>query len=412
LIRQQIKELETKNASTGGRLLIQLMSPEPMTARLELTYFTPAASWTPYYDIRVNNLHEPVVLRYIARLQQTTGIDWKNIKLSLATARPRDQQMAPDPQTWFLSYRRPPVISTLQGRAAGTNLQEVVVTAYAIRGKSSADVEAESNEPLYIADGQPISAEAFRQIDPASILSIKKLQGSEATALYGSRAANGVVVLTRKQGLENQVSVTDNELSVSYDIDVPYSVASDGKEQILSIKQEEVDASFRYFALPRQADQAFLLGSIAHWEALHLLPGEASIMVEGTYIGKTRIDPQSTSDSLQLSLGADKRLVVERKKLKDVSSVKFLGSNKAQDFAYELTVRNNKKEAVSLLLQEQIPVPMLKEIEVKLIDRAGADLDEEKGLLSWHLQLAPGESRTFKIRYSIRYPRDRQIDIR
>ena len=57
-------------------------------------------------------------------------------------------------------------------------------------------------------------------------------------------------------------------------------------------------------------------------------------------------------------------------------------------------------------------MPMLKEIEVKLIDRAGADLDEEKGLLSWHLQLAPGESRTFKIRYSIRYPRDKQIDIR
>jgi len=56
---------------------------------------------------------------------------------------------------------------------------------------------------------------------------------------------------------------------------------------------------------------------------LNLLPGDANIIVEGTYVGKSFIDPNATTDSLNLTLGKDKRVVIKRDKITDFSSVNF-----------------------------------------------------------------------------------------
>ncbi len=95
----------------------------------------------------------------------------------------------------------------------------------------------------------------------------------------------------------------------------------------------------------------------ADWEGLQLLPGEANIIFEGTYIGKTQLNPGSTSDTLNLTLGKDRRVAITREKLKDFSSVKFLGNKKLQTFTYEITVKNNKKEAIRAAGERPVPDP-------------------------------------------------------
>jgi uncharacterized protein (TIGR02231 family) len=158
-------------------------------------------------------------------------------------------------------------------------------------------------------------------------------------------------------------------------------------------------------------DNTYLLAKLPDWEQLNLLPGEANIIFEGTYVGKTFINPLNSSDTLNITLGADKRVVLKREKMRDYSSVKFLGSNKQQKFTYQVIVKNNKTETVSLILKDQYPLSTNKEIEVELEDASNAIVDKDTGSLTWQLSLAPNEIKTIRFSYSVKYPKDRTINI-
>ena len=233
----------------------------------------------------------------------------------------------------------------------------------------------------------------------------------DATAIYGAQAAAGAILVTLKDALGDYITVKDNELNVTFDIDLPYDVPGNGKEQNVSLKEFPVNTLYKYYAVPRLDKDAYLLGEVADWEQLNLLPGEANIIFEGTYIGKSYIDPNSTQDTLNLTLGKDKRIVVKKEKLKDFSSVKFLGSNKKQVFTYEITVKNNKKEAISMLLKDQYPLSTNKDIEVELTESKDAANNTELGVLTWKLQLAPGEVKKVRVSYSVKYPKDKYVNL-
>jgi hypothetical protein len=103
--------------------------------------------------------------------------------------------------------------------------------------------------------------------------------------------------------------------------------------------------------------------------------------------------------------------VIKKEKLIDYSSTKFLGSNKLQKFTYELTVKNNKKDTVRMMLKDQYPIATNKEIEVELLDDGGALVNAEIGVLTWKLQLAPGEVKKLRFSYSVKYPNDKVLNL-
>lgn len=416
-INRQIKEEEQKNNKSIGKLLLQLYCPLAGQYDFTISYVTPAAGWNPSYDLRVENINKPVALAYKAKLVQSTGIDWQQVKLALSTSVPSQHSNAPDIQTWFLTYANP--VSTLEramysrdlAAAPAASIGEAVVIGYGgRRDKDDEEAKQEQTEPVYVVNGAIISKAEFNRIDKKAIKSMNVLKNAQASATYGSQAAGGAVVVTLKE-MGDYVSVKDNQLNVVFDIDLPYDVPSNGKEQNVNLKDFKIPAAYKYFSVPRLDKDAYLLGEIVDWEALNLLPGEANIIFEGTYIGKTSIDAGSVKDTLNLTLGRDKRVVVTREKLTDFSSVKFLGSNKKQTFTYEITVRNNKKEAVQMELRDQYPLSTNKDIEVELLQHDGASVNEETGILTWKLRLAPGEIKKFRFGYSVKYPKDRIINL-
>lgn len=419
-LNQQIKEEEQKNTKTVGKILLQIYCPVGGTYNFTVSYITPLASWYPNYDLKVENINKPVKLSYKAKLTQTTGIDWKNVKLTLATSTPNQDNNAPVLKSWFLAYQNSndALSRALAGKAAGvsirgaaTRLDDVVVVGYGARSKGESADEREQQEPLYLLNGNVISKKEFSKIDAKAIKDMKVLKDNEATSVYGARASGGAVVITLKEELGDYVSVKDNELNVTFDIELPYDVPTNGKEQQVALKDFTVPAQFKYFTAPRMDKDAYLLADIADWESLNLLPGEANIIFEGTYIGKTWIDPNATQDTLNFTLGRDKRVVVTREKLKDFSSVKFLGSNKKQVFTYEITVKNNKKEKVQMMLKDQYPLSTNKDIEVELIEISGANNNAELGFLNWLTELGPGESKKFRVSYSVKYPKDKVVNV-
>ena len=414
-------EINTKkeDKTSDGKLIIQVMNEVAGNVDFEINYLTSDASWKPFYDLRANSIDEPMEMMYKAEVKQDTGIDWKKIKLTLSSGNPNQNNQAPTVNPWFLRYQEKQIYVT--DKESDSKLEEVVVVGYGtqkkkemagaspgikIRGASSIDKNA---QPLVVINGVPSTQEAMNGLSPESIKSVNVLKDAAATSIYGSRASNGVILVTTKQ-MDDYTSINENQLNISFDIDIPYDILSNGKAHSVALKEIKIPASFKYYAAPRVEKEAFLLAEIVDYSKYNLLKGDANIIFEGMYVGKTTINPSQTSDTLNLSMGRDKKISIKREKVADKSGTKFLSSKKEQTFTYDITVRNNKKETAKLLLKDQYPLSSDKEIEIELLQSDGAKVNTETGILTWDLDLKPNETKKIRISYRVKYPKDKVIN--
>ncbi len=344
---------QKEDKSSDGKLILQVMNEVAGNVNFDINYITNNANWKPFYDLRADSVKDPINMMYKAQVTQNTGIDWKKVKLTLSSGNPNQNNQAPILGSWFLrygyqdDYSNGDVLSNkLQGRAAGVKLEEVVVMAY----KKNKEV----------------------------------------------RSINATDVET--------------QLNVSFDIDIPYDILSNGKAHSVALKEIKLPATYKYYAAPRVDKEAFLLAEINDYSKYNLLPGEANIIFEGLYVGKTNINPNQTTDTLNLSMGRDKKISVKREKVVDKSGTKFLSSYKEQMFTYDLTIRNNKKEDIEMLLKDQYPLSSDKEITIELLEDGKAKVNTETGILTWELKLAPNETKKIRISYKVKYPKDKVID--
>lgn len=412
---------QKEDKSSKGKLILQVMNEVAGNVNLDVTYITNSASWQPFYDLRAENINSPINLMYKAKVMQSTGIDWKKVKLTLSSGNPNQNNMAPLLQAWFLSYQnrykefenRPnaSVIATLQGMTPGLSMISSSGTPGNakfdgfIRGASSINGDS---VPLYVVDGVPQDAKTFRNIPSESIKNVNVLKNEQAMSLYGNRGTNGVIVVTTKN-MNDYTTIEEQELNVSFDIDIPYDILSNGKAHSVALKDLKLPATFKYYAVPKVEKEAFLLAEINDYSKYNLLAGEANIIFEGMYVGKTVINPNQTQDTLNLSMGRDKKISIKREKVVDKSGTKFLSSYKEQTFTYDITVRNNKKEEINMLLKDQYPLSSDKEMTVELLEKDGAKANEETGVLTWEIKLKPNETKKYRISYKIKYPKDKVI---
>jgi uncharacterized protein (TIGR02231 family) len=351
-------EINTKKEekSSKGKLIVQVMNEIAGLVNLDINYITNNASWTPFYDLRAENITTPINMMYKAQVIQNTGIDWKKVNLTLSSGNPNQNNQAPLLSSWFLRYNvlvddKANDFNYYRGNNAKSNtLEEVVVTGYA--------------------------AKREKRVSQVSSIS---------------------------------ANVIENQLNVSFDIDIPYDILSNGKPHSVALKEIKLPATYKYYAVPRVEKEAFLLAEIDDYSKYNLLPGEANIIFEGLYVGKTVINPNQTSDTLNLSMGRDKKISIKREKVVDKSGTRFLSSKREQTFTYDITVRNNKKEAVSVLLKDQYPLSTDKEVEIELLESNSAKENKETGILTWDLKLNPNETRKIRISYKVKYPKDKII---
>ena len=201
----------------------------------------------------------------------------------------------------------------------------------------------------------------------------------------------------------------ENQTSFAFELEKKYSLKSDNKTQTVVMQEISLPASFQYFCIPKIDPDAFLMAYATDWEKLNLLEGEANIFFEDTYIGKTLLDVRLAGDTLNISLGRDKNVLVKREKQKDYSSKQFIGNKKEETKAWIVTLKNNKKQTIDLVLYDQIPVPTLEEIELQINQISGAKHNKETGELKWELRLAPLESKVLEIKYTLKYPKGNRL---
>lgn len=299
-----------------------------------------------------------------------------------------------------------------------SQLEEVVVTGYSsgisrglagsapgvhIRGASSINKQ---QTPLFIIDGIVADGYVEGDLSPYEIQSTEVLKGEAATSIYGSRANNGVIVITTKKS-----TVDEGVTNAKFKIKKPYSIVSDADITVIEINTFQLEAEYEYFAAPVLNKNVFLTAMMKDWEQHQLLPGEANIYFEGAYAGKTTINPYATTKELTISLGIDPNVVVTRKQPRNFKSRSFTGSNRILDRVYVLEVKNNKSTPVSLKLMDRIPISQNKEIKVDEIETNTADYDRKKGILSWKMDLASKAAQQESFSYQLKYPRFKRVNL-
>jgi len=347
-------EINEKTASftrNTSEIVVSVSADAPATVELTVSYIVSAAGWYPFYDLRATDTKSPVRLLYKANVYQETGEEWENVKLVLSTVNPSIGNTKQNLSPWYLNlYQRDYYSYNLKRDAPVAGVM----------------APATEDEKMVMADSTALTTSDF-------------------------------------------VSTIQTSLNTEFKIELPYTIHSGNKPTTVSIQNYNMNADYIYSAAPKLDKDAFLLARATGWEEFNLLPGEANVFFEGTFVGKSYIDPNNTRDTLDISLGRDKRVIVQREPVKEFSSKKFIGTNQRESFAYEISVRNTKSEPIRIIIEDQVPVSQNDQIEVTVDDTGGAQFNDVTGKLVWEITLQPNETKKLAFKFDIKYPKGQLI---
>jgi uncharacterized protein (TIGR02231 family) len=333
-----------------GEIVITVTCTKPVSGRLKLSYVVMNAGWYPSYDIRVDDISSPASIIYRANVWQNSGIDWKDVKVSLSNASPMTAGALPKLNPWFIDFYQPVM-----------SLNEVVVAGYGSKSRPSARM-AKAADAVMEAESAPLP-----------------------------------------------VTVSESNISFSFDVNVPQTILADGKPEVIELQRLTVPATYSYAATPKLSPSAFLMGYVTEWDKYNLLPGESNIYFSNTFTGKSFINTAELTDTLSISLGADNNITVRREKRTDFSSHKFIGTNRVETLSFLLSVRNNKSQAVTVRLRDQIPLSQNSDITVEPVEISGGNLNPVTGEITWDVRVEPRETKEIILTYSVKYPKNNKV---
>lgn len=364
-LKQQIAQDETSGKQQNGVLHLSVSVPKDITTKFTITYFTNNASWTPCYDLNIHDMQPQVTLQAKAQVQQFTGLDWTHTMLTLSNATPNKTSVAPVFSTWFLRFQ------VFGQRYSKQNALARNAVAYEV-------VKADAAEEEYVDE---LATTAGVETVPAPI------------------------------SMNNFVDVDMQEVHVNYVIAIPYDIPGNGKVQLIDLKDYTINAEYTYYSIPKLSDETYLVATLSGYEKYNLLPGQATVTFNNTFIGKTRINPNTADSLFTVTLATDPRVSVKREKQKQFCDTKHVGNTTTTTESYLITVKNNQNKPVKLTLKEQYPISADKDIEVKVteIKPAATYNKTDIGVVTWETELKEGETRTFSVTYSVKYPKDKTI---
>jgi uncharacterized protein (TIGR02231 family) len=339
----QLNEMGPKPKSPVKEIVLNFWSETAGNASIKANYLVQNAGWVPMYDLNVESTSKPVAISYKASIFQTTGYDWKDINLTVSTSTPGMNNDRPILSPRYVDY-----------------------VAYALTQTFSGNVGAATNS-MYIANR---NEDAPAVIDP----------------------------------YKYTVGTSESDIHIDYNIEIDQTIPSDGKQHICKLQNYNVPATYRYHTVPKLESAAFLLARITEYGQYNLLAGKANIFFEDTYVGQVDLNPQVTGDTLLVSLGRDEKIVVKRTRVMEKTGKKILSGAQKENFAYEITVRNNKGVPILIEVLDQVPLSRRKEIMVEIEDKSGASYEPTYGRLLWQLKLDPNKSKTLDLIYTVEYP--------
>ncbi|WP_336193192.1 DUF4139 domain-containing protein [Providencia stuartii] len=350
LLKTQLESKMPANADSQTEIVLTVDTPKSITTNMHVSYMTPDAGWSPSYDIRAKAIDKPLLLTYKADVIQNTGINWEQVKLSLSSTNPTRNIIPPALSPWYLSVYDEQMADISGGRM----MMEMAPSAPA----------------------------------PIARMSAKKVNS----------------------GIADYVVTDTNGLNLSYNIELPYSLNSTPRSQSITIKQQDVDAKYRYTATPKLSEEVYLQAEVDNWQNLNLLNGPANIYLMNNYIGSYQVMTDQLTKTLDVPFGIDRNIQISRASNELLrKKPTFIGSMIEQKESYIIKVKNNRNNDINLVVYDQLPVSQDSEIKITDMEYENGNLDKTNGKIKWDLSLKPNQQTEIPLNYTLKYPKEKHI---
>ncbi|GLH99090.1 hypothetical protein Pa4123_43650 [Phytohabitans aurantiacus] len=306
---------------------------------LELSYVVDGAGWESTYDVRLDD--ERLAVTWFGLVTQRTGEDWPECELVLSTARPATTTTVPELDPWYLDRIR----------------------------------------PLPVA--RAVAASRARAPMPAAPA------GAAFNAALAMDAGDAVVAV------EESTSVIEQGVAAAtYRPEHPVAVPADGGAHRATVAVLELPVQLDYVTAPAISPDAHLRATAANGSAHTLLPGRASVFHGADFVGATVLETWAPGEEVELALGLDDRIRVERKLIRRTATKAALGATRRREVEYRTTVANHTPRTARVTVLDQIPVSRDEGITVRAFRVDPSPVERtELGVLTWKLELEPGDTK-------------------
>jgi hypothetical protein len=438
-LRNQISAMQESQNKSTSELRIRVKAPAAGQGTFQINYLVANAGWYPKYDVRVKNITQPLQLNYKAEVFQNTGVDWKNVKLRFSNANPNQSGQSPILEKWELNYARfttvnkfalpqtPGTISGVVVDERGTPIPGTSVlvkgttigTATDLEGRYSLTLPASAKSLVFSFIGystQEVNIQGRSNVNVGLIEDTQMLSEVVVTGYSSSmkRSLEGRVAGVSMSNSEMDAApllttFVENQTTVEIQVAEPYSIKTNGERTLVDLKTYDIPAVYRYTAIPKLDKDAFLIAEISDWSQYSLLEGESNLYFEDGFVGRSILNAAALQDTLQVSMGRDRSIVLQREKVDQFSKKRTIGANVTETRGYEISLKNNKSQAVTLLVKDQIPVSVNSSIIVTPGELSGGKLDPLTGIVTWEITLAAGAQQKLSLQYEVKYPKTERI---
>ena len=429
-------------------------------ADLEVVYAIAGPSWRPAYDVRVLSSQGTVEVVTHGVVRQQTGEDWKDVDLTLSTASPEVGADLPQLLAWRLGdadqYAQaaqtglvgqmnagpadarpapaPAMIaqtestSAKKARPARSRAPKAVVNAPAAPAEMDSRAEMEE-APMSIGQGYGgISAGAggasygavakappppppppptIREMGP----NVWSLPAGHAFSFQNS--ANAGFSWSGDTLYCPSPVISAGGFDFAFKPERKSTVMSDGRERKVRLSSTKFPAELRYEVVAPISTKAFLRATVKNDTKHPFLAGESFVFLDDDFVGRAFLNTVAASEKLELSLGVDDDVKVERRLEQTAENTGVFTKKERTVYTTVLQVKSFKKRAIDVLLRDQVPITWQKDdITVDSVKLSPEPADEKggsapsQGLYAWKLTIPAGEKREVKLKYAVEHPRE------
>ena len=353
-------ELNNSNSRNEYYIRLNIYSEKAIPqCKLSYSYNVTGVSWQPYYDIKFAKQSEPVAFVLKAQLTQQTGEDWNDVTLIFSTEQPNNLRTLGELYPYYLRDNQPINYKANQKRLK---------------------IESDGKQAQY--DEVVVSAESLPFLETS---------------------ANGT-------GYSDMTVSQLTMLGKEYEVGMKHTILSDGKEKTIALETKTTKSDYKHYSIPKLDKSVYISALLPSWESLELMDATGKIYLEDSYINDTYINSNSTSDTLSMSIGADKRVAIDRKVTKSKpEKVGLLSSLSETIVTVTISIKNNNQTKIDLNLVDQIPLSNSENITITAGDIAKAEYDTKTGKLTWNLSFNPLEAKTVTFTYTVRHPKNANL---
>ena len=374
---EQIAALEAQQQAprpqAAGRIVtVAVNAAAAARASLSLSYRVGEVGWTPLYDaaLKTDEAAGPsMTLTRRAAIAQSTGEDWSDVALTVSTARVARAVDVVDLPGQRIDFWQPEINELPSARPAAKARRRAGRQAGARRGAAGpADLCVDGSPP------QPIAAQ-----DAAA-----QLQASAYAAAF--KAAGRV------------------------------TLASDGSQKSFVLGRVVVQPTLSVKTAPSVDPIAYVEAHFVDSEDAPILPGRVALIRDGAFVGEGRVGFVAPGDGVDLGFGGDDKVRVDRAPVnRKENEPTWYNQTKIETREFVTSVKNLHAFPVKVQVIDRMPTSENTAIVVELAPATTPPTDKQvgdkRGVMSWTLDLKPGEAKEVRLAYRMKWPADREIVI-